>query len=377
MATDDWNYLAARLLGDGQIEVVETDLDIDITSITSNLSAPPTMSGTVHNEIKRLKKNGRPIFEPWNTAILAEADGVLRAGGIYRKPTYNGSEWELDIIGFSGYPQGMMYDGAQYFVEVDPLDIFRHIWTHLQSQPGGNLGVTIDPLVSPVRVGKELENVQFTAETSPGNSELVSFEAGPKKLNWYDTTDLGKEIDDYAKSTPFDWREDISWAGDQIAINLALGYPTIGTRRADLTGFVLGINLATEPSIAEADYVNQLHVLGAGEGRDAIRGYAGVADGRLRRTKVVEDKTKKSKRAADALAAEVLAATRGQLTIDTLDVYDHPNAPLQGIQLGDEYPIYAETDWATVDGYVRVVGRSDVPGKSDMATFTVLRSAAA
>jgi len=371
---DDWNYLAARIVGDGSIEVVETDLDIDITSIAGNLSAPPTMSGTITNEIKRLKKDGRPIFEPWNTAILAEADGQLRGGGIYRKPTFNGSEWELDIVGFSGYPQGMMYDGAQYFVEVDPLDIFRHIWTHLQSQPNGNLGVTVDQLKSPVRVGKELEQVQFTAETSPGVSEVVSFEAGPKKLNWYDTTDLGKEIDDYAKSTPFDWREDVAWRGDEVGVHIALGYPTIGTRRSHLTGFVLGTNLATEPSVAQADYVNGLHVLGAGEGRDAVRGYAGVADGRLRRVKVVEDKTKKSKTAANAYAAEVLAATRGQLTIDTLDVYDHPNAPLQGIQLGDEYPIFAEMDWATVDGYVRVVGRADTPGKSDMTTLTVIRS---
>lgn len=370
---DDWNYLAARLTGDGGIEVVETELPLDIAVISRNLSAPPRLDGTITNEVQRLRKNGRPIFEPWNTAILAEAGGLIRGAGIYRAPTYNGAKWELDVAGFTSYAQGTMYDGAKYFVGEDPLNIFRHVWDHIQSQPGGNLGITIDSLTSPVRVGTALEQVQFQAETRPGVRELVSFEAGPRKLNWYDTPDLGKEIDDYAKETPFDWLETVQWAGDEIDIHIKLGYPIIGGRKS-YPRLILDENLVTVPSVVEGEYVNQVHVLGAGEGRDAVRGYAGVSDGRLRRTKVVTDKSIKSKTAANQLASRVLAATRGQLVVERLEVSNHPNAPLESIQLGDELQLLAETDWIDVNEWVRVVGRQDAPGESDTAVLTVIRT---
>lgn len=373
----DVNYLAAKLNGDGVIEVIESDLPLNVTSTDERLSAPPTISGSIEHEVARLKKNGRPIFEPNNTAILVEEDGVLRVGGIYRLPTYENAVWKLNVSGFTSYAQKMPYVDATYFVQADPLDIFRHIWAHIQSQPHGDLGITVDGLTSPVRVGTELENVQFTAETSPGVSELVSFEAGPRKLNWYQTFDLGKEIDDYAKSTPFDWAEQVSWDGDDVAVHIALGYPIIGSRREDVTGFVLGQNLETVPSVAVEDSVTEVHVIGAGEGREAIRGFAGTNATGLRTPKVVEDKAQKSKASANSLAARVAAATQGQLIVDTIVVNDHPNAPLSAIELGSSYQLYAETPHALVDQYVRVVGRSRTPGKNDAATLTVVREAVA
>lgn len=370
---DDWNFLAATLDGEGHITVTETDLPMKIASIDRTLSAPTTIRGTITNEVKRLKKDGLPIFRPWNTAIIAEAAGLIRGAGIYRKPKFDGAEWQLDVIGFSGYPSGEQYDGAKYFVETDPLDIWRHIWGYLQTRPFGNLGITLSDLKTPVKVGKKLEEVQFTAETSPGKTELVSFEQGPRKLNWYETKDLGREIDQLAKDTPFDWEEQVSWAGDEVRVHLDAGYPQLGGRDT-LHRFVLGENLATEPGITDDDYASIVWVLGAGEGRRAVRGVASINENRLRRTRTVEDKNLKTVTSANARAKKELAALRGDLVVEKLEVFDHPNAPLEAIKLGNEYQLYAETDHALVDQYVRVVGRSDAPGQSDRAALTVVRN---
>lgn len=376
MTFGDWNFLAGRITGDGTIDIVESDLPLDIGSTSRRLSAPSMMTGSITNEVKRLKVKGRPIFEPWNTVIIAEADGLIRGMTIYRKPTFKGSTWEMDQIGLPGYAIGMIYDGAKYFVDEDPLNIYRHIWTHLQSQKNGNLGLTVDALTSPVRVGRKLEQVQFDAETSPGVRETVAFEAGPRKLAWYLTSDLGKEIDDLAKETPFDWAETFSWQGDQPHCHIRLGYPELGGRKDHLR-FVLGENLATEPDVTEGDYVNQAYVLGAGEGPARVRGYAGVTDGRLRRTRTVDDSSKRSVAQANALASATLAASRGEYVVETIEVYDHPNAPLEAVELGDTIPLYAEMDWAIVDTYARIIGKTQAPGKSDRATFEIARPSGA
>jgi hypothetical protein len=359
MARGDWNISAGRLQGDGSVDILESDLPLTIGSIDRNLSAPSVMTGSIDNQVLRLKVDGRPIFEPWNTVIIAEADDLIRALTIYRRPTFNGAKWELDQIGYGGYPIGVPYDGEMSYINADPLDIYREVWHHLQDRPGGDLGVTIDPLSSPVRVG---------TPTVDGDSD-----SGPRKLSWWDTTDLGRVVDDYAMETPFDWLETVYWDVDQPHCHIRLGHPTISARRDDLR-LVLGENLASTPSFTTTEYVNQVYVLGAGEGRTRVHGYAGIADGRIRRARMVEDNSIPDNARAAARAADELNAYRGQFVIDRVDVYDHPNARREAIEPGLEIPLYAETDWATIDQFVRVVGKSESPQKSDVATLTVMRS---
>lgn len=363
MTAGEWNFLAGRLVGDGNIEILETELPIEVSSISRRLSAPGAMDGTITNAVRRLKVGGRPIFEPWNTVLIAEASGVIRGMSIYLKPTFTGATWDLSQVGLSGYLQGMPYDGEATFNNADPLDIFRHLWDHAQSFAGGNLGVTIDrEATSPVRVG--------TPETE-GDSE-----SGPRKYNWWESTDLGAEVDNLAKETPFDWLETVFWEGDTARCHIDLGYPTIGTRK-DQYRLVLGENMAEIPSVTESDFYNGVLALGAGEGRARVRGWAGVSDGRLRRVRTIDDKGLSDVGRATARANEELNATRGQLIVDTVTVYDHPNAPLEAIELGDELPLYAETDHVTVDAYVRVVGKDESPQTSDQATLTVVRQVTA
>lgn len=364
----DWDYQAGRINGDGTIDIIETDLPIKIESIDRRLSAPSSMRGEISQPLQRLKNQGRPVFEPWQTVILAVADDDIRGMAIYRKPTFTGEAWNLDLIGLPGYAIGQPYDGEQQFVQADPLDIYRHVWAHLQGKPRGNLGITVDPLTSNVRVGTESEDVEFAT----GAGEQVSFEAGPRKFSLWSTPDLGKVIDDYARSTPFDWLETFSWDGIQPHCHIRLGCPTIGGRKT-APRFVLGENLATEPSVTTEDYATEVFVLGNGEGRDAIRGYAGDNSIGIRRALLVNDNSIETVTEANVLAHDTLVSMRSQFVVEELEVHQHPNAELEAIELGDEIQLYAETTWATVDDWVRVVGRSDAPGRSDVTRLTVVR----
>jgi hypothetical protein len=361
MPAGDWNFMAGRLDGDGGVEIIETELPIEIDGIERRLSAPSVLSGSITNKVKRLKNAGRPIFEPWNTVILAVAgDDDIRGYGAYRDATFNGAVWELDIAGLSSYPEGMPYIGIESFINADPLDIYRYIWFHLQAIQGGNIGVVLDQTThTPVRVGTPTPAEGSTAE-------------GPRVLSWWETTDMGAEADSLCSETPFDWLERYYFDEDgDPRTRIDFGYPTIGGRDTKRR-IVLGENLAEEPSIAASPFLTGVHTLGSGEGRARIHGKAGGYNGRVRRVIAVDDQNLRTQTQADRAAARHLAAGQGQLTVESLEIYEHPNLPIDSIELGNEYALYAETDWATVDQFVRVVGVSADPLAGDRATVTVV-----
>lgn len=366
-----WRYLAQRLDADGFGPLSELPVVLEGTQFTEQLSAPPICKTRTKDRVRDLvDANGDPLFGRWATAIYAEADEQIRGGYLLQDYPYSADGWSLNLVGFTGYAKGMPYDDSIYFIEEDPLNIFRHIWTHLQGKPGGNLGLQLDATTSTVRVGKQVEDVNF--QTSEG--EMVAFEAGPRKLNYWQTRDLLKEVDDYAKETPFDWLESHAWSasGDTVDHFVRTGYPRIGRRRDDVTGLVYEQNVLTPPPVLLGEYANSVIALGAGEGRDQIRGYAGVTDRALRRVKVVEDKSLRSVKAANAYADTTLARSRGEFSVESLTVKQHDNLDLWGIQLGDELPYYAETEQGTFDLWVRVVGRTTSPDDEDTAVLTVV-----
>jgi hypothetical protein len=360
----DWNFQAGRLTGDGHIEIIETELPIAVSSIETVLSAPCRMSGTITPGIARLKSGGRAVFEPHNTVLIAEADGAPRGLGIYQPDSsFEDGAWNISTLGLTSYAAGTPFVGEENFVGEDPLDIFRFIWDHLQAQPMGDLGITVDSLTSPVRVG--------TAATTED-----SFEDGPRKLNLWDTPDLGREIDEYARSTPFDWLETLAWNGDYPQCHIKLGYPVIGGRYPKLR-LVAGENVLSRPRVQQHGYVNEVHVLGAGEGRARIRGQAGVTDGRIRRVRTIENPDVTSVADANRMASDELAVSRGDYFVDSVVVRDHPNAPLAELELGREIPLYSEGDQVDIDTWVRVIAKTETPGADSTAVLTLVGSSIA
>lgn len=372
-----WRYIATRLNGDGTETPLDFNVPIKGAAITEDLSGPGGITGTISPELAELQdEDGRPLLQPWSTAIYAEADGFIRGGAILVGTPENGPNLDLDAVGFSGYIQGEPYTGDRSRIDVDPLDEARHIWEHYQSRPGGNIGLVLDGTTSPVRIGEPERTVEFTT----GAGEDVSFEAGPYKLAWWQTDDLGKEFDDLATRAPFDYRVVHEWDGDGETIRhrMVLGYPRLGRRRHDLI-FVEGENIRQVIPIDHdgEDYASEVLVLGAGEGRAMVRGSAvNAAPGRLRRVVTVSDKSIQTKKAADARAEQELKLRSGEPDLaDDIEVADHPHAPLGSYSPGDE--ILVETAGAGWSGRLAIWCRilaATIHPEAGTTTLTIVRA---
>jgi hypothetical protein len=366
-----WRYLAQKLTGDGAGEWLDTDVPLADVQLTDSLSGPPALSAKLSPEQSRLfDSSGKPLFGDWSTAFYAEADGQIRLGAILTRSQWQGADWSLECTGFSGYPVGMPYTDSWYGVEIDALDVVRHIWDHLQSKAGGDIGVVVDPLMSGVKIGTELTQDEFDTQ----NGDLT-FESGPIQLNWYSTDDLGKQIDDLAASTPFDWHEEHSWSGDNVTHRIRLAFPRMGRRRDDLR-FVIGENVMVLPSVSTSgeDFANQVLGLGNGEGRDMVHGLVAANDGRLRRVAVETDKSRMTAKDVTAFARRQLGIRQGVLDVTELVARNHPHAPIGSWSVGDEIRLMGRVGWIDVDLWVRVTSYTIDPAASDNATLTVLRS---
>lgn len=371
MAKQGWRYIARRLNGDGTETTLDWNLPLSEPQTHDVLSGPLAIDGSISPEYARLKgPDGLPILRKWSTAIYAEEEGEIRCGGILSDIGVEGSKLTLGCIGFAGYPKGMPYTDSRFFVEEDPLNIVRHIWNHLQSQQFGNLGVVVDGTNSPKRIGVELEQGEFDTQNGP-----LSFESGPYKLEWFSTSDLGKNIDDLAADTPFDYHEEHSWDGDQIRHFIRIGYPTLGRRRTDLR-FVLGENIVAVPQVAGPGetYANGVLLLGRGEGRVMVRGDVYEPDGGLRRIAVVQDKSQSTVAGAVRVARSELAKRQGKYTVSEIVVANHSHAPVGSYSVGDEILVQIHDGWAPIDAWCRILGISRKPDQSNDSTLTIART---
>lgn len=371
MATPNWRYIARRLNGDGTETTLDWNVPLADPQTHDVLSGPLAIDGSIPIEYARLKgDDGMPLLRKWSTAIYAEEEGEIRCGGIVNSLQVTGGNLKVGTVGFAGYPQGMPYTDSRFFVEADPLDIVRHIWDHLQSQQFGNIGIQVDGTQSTKRIGVELEQVEFDTQAGP-----VSFEAGPYKLEWFSTSDLGKNIDDLAKDTPFDYHEEHSWNGDQIKHFIRIGFPTLGRRRTDLR-FALGENVFVTPQQAGPgeSYANGVLLLGRGEGRVMVRGDVYEPDGGLRRIAVVTDKSKSTVSSAVRQARAELALRQGKYTISEITVRNHAHAPVGSYQVGDEILVQIHDGWAPMDAWCRILGISRRPSTSDDSVLTIART---
>lgn len=170
MSAGQWRYIAQRLTGDGQFGEF-LDLDVPLMGATPEevLSGHNGMTGTIAPEYARLKgEDGLPILKTWRTALWAESPDGQIWGGIVTHCAYNGSEFEVETIDLTGTLIDLPYTNADHWVNVDPIDLFRMIWSYAQSQPGGNLQITLDSTTSPKRLGTDLiQTVEFDLEEDP------------------------------------------------------------------------------------------------------------------------------------------------------------------------------------------------------------------
>lgn len=406
-----WRYIAARLNGNGTETFLDYDLPLAGAEIHRELSGPGGLSGTISPEVAALKgPDGEPILQPWSTVIYAEESGVIRDGAILESLTENGPDLDLDAVGFTGYAKDEPYTSVYTVYETDALAVARHVWAHIQSKRGGNLGIEVDDTRSGVLLGIP-EDPKLTAAKSAEGSALAAYdakrkaynanksaankkamedakkaldkakdttskikdgEAKPYVLNWWETFDLGGELDALAADTPFDYRMEHSWSGDEVKHFLRLGYPLLGRRRHDLR-FMVGENVYTVPQVERngEDYADTVVVLGAGEGRKMVRATASNVSGRLHRTKIHEDKSLRTTARAQRVASALLKAYSGEPQVTELEVVDHPNARLGSYDVGDEILVQHPDGWSDVAVWSRIISISFHP-ESGSASLELL-----
>lgn len=332
-----YRIIAQRIL-DG--EFLSWDFPLSQVQVQDTLSGPTVISGVLEPELPFLNVDA---VDAWAIWLHVEQDGEIRASGILQPIALDSEEESISVEaeGASGYPHGIPFLGQYEAIQVDPLDVVRRIWAHIQAHPDGKLGVVVDATTSPVRIGTEERDVSF--ETGAG--EQVEFTAGPYKLHWWDHRDCGQEINQLAQETPFDYRDTSYWNADKTNVlhRIELGYPRLGRRQHNLR-FAQDENLLESIPLVERDdaYASAVIVLGAGEGRDMVRGTAQtVSSTRLRRPVVIEDKTITSSSRARARANSELSqrtvsrVSMRQITVDAR----HPNAKLGSFTPGDDIAV--------------------------------------
>ena len=220
----------------------------------------------------------------------------------------------------------------------------------------------------------------FLTSKAPKVDAVDGEQLEPYRLEWFTDADLGARWDDLATQGQFDYRMEHAWSADgtRVEHTLRIGYGGLGARREDLR-FVVGENVQTVPTreLPGADFFSGVLVLGAGEGRAMVHSSATRETPRLRRPKVITDKSLRTVAAATRVAqAELATATADELgDVKQLLVRDHPNAPIGSWQVGDSIRLMgARTGWdAGLDLWVRVLEWSVDPDSST-ATLTVTRT---
>lgn len=185
-------------------------------------------------------------------------------------------------------------------------------------------------------------------------SDLSDQKADPYQLSWWDTHDLGSVISDLAQETPFEFREETTWDGDDaLSQRLVIGSPEFGVRREQLR-LEIGVNVTAPPPLVESEYASVVLVLGAGEGRAMLNAAASKDRGRLRRTAVVERKDLTKLDRVQTEARREVAWRDAEWSFESLSLVDHPMCPYGSFDVGDYLYLTGDAGWAKLDQWVRV-----------------------
>ena len=403
----EWRYILQRLPSG---EFVDFDIPLVKVEVTRTLSGPGSLSGTVPVPFGNLVGLGGL---EWGAAIWAEADGEIRGGGIIESATIVGDEWKIECVGFSGLIGDQPWMGPDLrLFGVDPTDEFRRIWSYASSTYG--LPVSVGSDKSGFRIGVEgwwdLSDVDWAEIEGraswnadnpnpylvlkkngkyPVTLPLSAFKRGtsnnqpptggrevpdePFSLAWWETTDLGDVVTKLATDR-FDYRESSSWSGESIVHRLELGVPVLGSRREGLR-FVEGENLAARPDVVRdaAGYASGVVVLGSGEGSARVFAKAERPTSRLKRFEVVVDRSVDRSADASSVARNELEWLSGGFDVSTVTVFDHPNAPIGSVDVGDVIFILGDSPWVELGLWVRVTEVTFRPDREGEASFRVRR----
>lgn len=183
---------------------------------------------------------------PERTAVFPERDGSLMAGYIvWRRQRGAAGKVSLSGRSFESFAWRNPIRSDLHYSAVDQFAIARGIFDHLQTQPGGDIGV----------------------DTGSGTCGVTR----DRIYNGWERKNVGDAIDQLAAvEGGFDWAIDVAWSAGLPAKTLTLSYPRRG-RIANSTGIVFqsGKNLLDYSVDEQGDRsARSADVLGAGDATD-------------------------------------------------------------------------------------------------------------
>lgn len=400
-----WRYYAMRWTG----QWLHRDLPLRDVDIEHTLSGPGGLTASIEPTYRDLQADGAPILREWDTIILAEASGQLRGGGILTGMEIVGDALKLDCVGFTGYAAGMPLvstltwggpTGGTSGNGIDPAVVQDALWAHLQSQPDGNLGVTLAPLSTPYRLGAWHNARRLNDDGTLGPAKEVQdppipidrvWQAGDRRppaaqgktlywqyqLPWWDDIEVGARFDELCSQTPIEYREHWQWATpnrDAVVMRIDRGYPRLGRRQSGLR-LVEGENVIETVTLQRngEEFANVVAAYGAGEGSKQLRQTVSQRDGRLRRVRPLDASDITTTAALKAAAADELGRASQLVNITGFTIRDHPNAQVGSFGVGDDVLIQTTYGWQPTSMWVRILSYSYSPD-DDTAQVSCTRS---
>jgi hypothetical protein len=188
------------------------DLPLVVEEVGWALSQPGHLKATVDPSVGSLKADdGHLLLDEWGTLLYVEDGGVIRWGGIVALSRPDGNQWVVEASGFGSYPHSRIHRGDYVRYGVDPAQVVKDIWSHIQETPGGNLGVQVVGDSTPVRlgdVGYLVRDGQRINWIMPHKQFQQLYDAGWTS-GWVDMTsapeDLVRWLNDYAGFGQVGW----------------------------------------------------------------------------------------------------------------------------------------------------------------------------
>ncbi len=280
------------------------------------------------------------VFKPYGHMVHAEikkqnGDRWIIASAIVTSVEMDGETGAVAITGtgFSNYPDKMPWLQNWNPIAVDPFQVIHQIWNHLQSQPLGNLGVTVQPASSGTLL---LPGFYFD-----GSSFVLDFFAYFIRADDY--RDCLEEIISLCRDVPIDYYENSSWNANRTAINkvLQLAYPRGGVQQQAIMFRQRENVLSMVPAgEMEIEYISEVIVRGWFPGKMHKTQLSNADPTRYRRVIKDEDAMINSRERSAAWAGRKLARRQvphhwGSITVDMF----HPNAPFGSYDVGDDIMI--------------------------------------